>query len=404
MGRTLAAIVQPATRQYNNTQIACLLARPAATFGQTSASAGVTRPQPGAYKVNLSRPTRSAYPVSDDGRRAWVRNQFASAGSGGVKNSAEACAGFGTRRLPPKGGAYRSVCGSCGNTALTSVPSEDCCDKCGKVWGYGNGGGETIQIFKDAVKGNRTAFACGGTNKQLGVYGTGSVVTRVFTGTPLPTAIPGIEEPTGTSQPVGQPAYIVQPAPAVKTITVPARKSYAYSTSELIKRTNIGYDANLAIRSCGRRSGTTGDCACNCSLCCQANVILDDRSKWNEPDGICPGGLNGGTSCRTGDGTACGVSSGPCACQSWTYKRKNNEYAANGAVDASQLTARMGRVTTVADECNTAECVALERAQTPCATDPNKCPCSELLPGTRGAVRRIPQELYQRDRRGLRQI
>lgn len=403
MGRTLAAIVQPTTRRHNNTQHACLLARPAATFGQTSARAGVARPQSGAYKINISRPSRTAYPVGDSDRQAWVRNQFDAAGSGGVKNPDEACAGFGTHRLPPRGGAYRSVCGSCGNVSSTSVPNEACCDKCGKVWAYGNGGGETIQIFKDTVKGNRSAYACGGTNKNLGVYGSGSVVTRVFTGTPLPTAIPGIEEP-GASQPVGQAAYVVQPAPAVKTITIPARKSYAFSTAELIKRTNIGYDANLAIRSCGRHTGLTGECACNCSLCCQANVILDDRSNWNEPDGVCPGGLNAGRSCRTGDATGCGVSSGPCACQNWTYKRKNDEYAATGAVDASQLTARMARVTTIADECNTELCVALERAQTPCATDPNKCPCSELLPGTRGTVRRIPQELHQPSRRGYRQI
>lgn len=397
MGRTMAALIQPRSRLHPSAQKACQSPR-GALFNQTAVQAGITRPAGRIHKMNIRQPVPTPTLIGDSYRQGWLRHQY-NTSAAGIKQGGSGCGTSGPHRIPPKGGKKIMLCGGCGVVG-PSIPGGttcgcgegDCddCSLCGVAYNRGNGSQDTHQIFKDTVKGNRGAFACGGTNKAVGVYGSGTVVTREYTARP---PLPGMVAPSVP----GTPLFVVQPPPAVKTITVPARKSYAYSTSELIKKTNIGYDANLAIRSCGTRScGLDGDCLCNCSLCCQANIVCGIRSYWAELDGVCPGGMTGiGTSCRTGSSTACGVGSGPCKCQNWTYKRKNNIYAANGGVDASLLTARMTRVARVADECNTEECERVERNKTPLAADPAACVHSGLLPGTLGQQRRIPQELHQ---------
>ncbi len=164
-----------------------------------------------------------------------------------------------------------SICGGCGSSVgavpFSSGCGDEACADCGFHYNRGEGSQVTHQILKDTVKGNRSTLACHATDKPLGLYGSGSVVMREYSVAP---PLPGMVTPhAGVSR-----LRVLQPAPVVKNITVPARKSYAYSTSELIKKTNIGYDANLAIRKCGSRSGAcgSGDCACQCSMCCSANV------------------------------------------------------------------------------------------------------------------------------------
>ena len=82
---------------------------------------------------------------------------------------------------------------------------------------------------------------------------------------------------------------------------------------------------------------------------------------------------------------------------SWTYKRNNAEYASQGGVDASLLTARQGRVTQVAAECNTMECQRVERRKAQVNGACNDCagwPCGGLNPRLANVgTRRIPQEL-----------
>ena len=324
--------------------------------------------------VNLRQPAPSPTLVGDSMRKKWIHEERHRSGPSNGK------------RVPAKGGKRIMLCGGCGlgNDADT-VPVGDCCDKCGSFYANGEGSQVTHQIIKDNVKGNRAGFACGATNKARGIYGRGTVVTREYSNVP---PLPGMIAPSIS----GAPLYTVQPAPAVKTITVPPRKSYAYSITELIKKTNMGYDANLAIRGCGIRNGCTGDCACTCSLCCQANLQCSARNGWS--DGVCPGGMTGnGTSCTTG---SCDPTTGPCACQSWTYKRRNGQFAANAAVDSDLLTSRMARTTQVAEKCNSEQCARDVVGDTPC---PANCACNGLLARTRDQIRRIPQELHQPKRR-----
>jgi hypothetical protein len=344
MGLTTAALVHQQNRTRLSAQKACQVAYP------SNGATGVKTGRVG--KMNIQQPAPSPLLHSDQGREAWLHRQYAGAGTGIA--AAEACHTTGhQQRNPPRGGARMSICGGCGHQA-GPVPVSDCCTECGSHYNSGQGSQVTHQILKDTVKGNRSTLACHGTDKPLGIYGSGSLVMREYTEAP---PLPGMVAPTRTSTQV----RIVQPAPVVKTITAPARKSYAYSTSELIKKTNIGYDANLAIRTCGTRTGAcgSGDCACQCSLCCSANVICGN---WS--DGVCPGGMTSrGQSCTTGNGT-CGPNSGACACQSWTYKRSNSGYAANGAVDASLLTAHTARMTNTAALCKS-QCTASPIIQPP---------------------------------------
>ena len=356
--------------------------------------------------MNVRRPAPTPFAVGDEHRQGWIRRNFSEQGTllGGAP-----CAGHTPKNTPPRGGGKILICGGCGlRNQLspgtlprnTSVPHNDlCCEKCGSSYDFGNGSQETNQIFKDTVKGNRGAYACGGTNKPLGIYGTGTIVTREYT--EAPTGIPGFENPRQLNNNLRPPVFVVQPAPSVKSVTVPARKNYSFSTSELIKQSGIGYDANLAIRGCGLRrpcAGTPpGDASSGgCNNCIQgaANTVCEDRSYY--ADGICPGGLTGGgQSCTTGK--LFGGKRGSCECLSWTYKRNNAEYAHQGAVDSSLLIARQGRVTEVANECNQLECVRLERAKALIGGDCNDCagwPCDGLNPRVANVgTRRIPQEL-----------
>lgn len=374
MGLTTAALIQPSTRRFNNTQRAC----------NNGASTGM-------FKMNIKRPAPTPYPVGDEHRQGWVRKNFSSQGTylrGPPKP------GHTARTTPPRGGGKVLLCGGCGlcNQSGT-LPASDCCETCGSSYDFGNGSQETHQIFKDTVKGNRGAYACGGTNKNLGVYGTGTIVTREYT--EAPKGIHPFKKPNqlpNTTPIQYPPVFVVQPPPAVKSITVPARKNYSFSTSELIKQSGIGYDANLAIRGCGLRR----PCANTCNNCVHgaSNTVCEDRSYY--ADGICPGGLTGGgQSCTTGK--QFGGKRGSCECLSWTYKRNNAEYAHQGAVDASLLIARQGRVTEVANECNQLECVRLERAKAQIGGDCNDCanyPCDGLNPRVANVgTRRIPQEL-----------
>lgn len=369
----MAALVHQQTRRHPAAQNACQ----------------ASRANEGIFKMNIRQPTASPMEVGDSARHGWLRNRYKTANTG-IRQGSSGCGIRAPIRTPPRGGKRTILCGGCGARNLVgTTPTANCCMWCGAFYDNGQGSQDTHQILKDTVKGNRAAFLCGGTDKSLGVYGTGTLVMREYSEAP---PLPGMVAPSDLITPL----RVVQPPPAVKTITAPPRKSYAYSTAELIKKSNTGYDANLSIRSCGTRRTCSGDsnCGCNCSLCCQANIVCDDRSYW--ADGICPGGLTGvGTSCRTGDANGCGALSGPCKCQNWTYKRRNNGFAANGAVDGSLLTAQMGRVTQVADKCNTEACETIARTQTFPAPNPNACVNSGLLPGTLGQIRRIPQELHQ---------
>lgn len=386
MGLTTAALVRPQTRRFNNTQKSCQIAIADTLYNQTSARAGQQRVPGRIHKMNVQKPAPTSYPV----------------GKFGQVYSGATCAGHTPKNTPPKGGAKILICGGCGlrniNPTIT-IPLTDCCKECGSHYNFGNGSQETTQIFKDTVKGNRGAFACGGTNKNLGVYGSGSVVTREYT--VAPTSIPGFVAPTNKPS---APVFVVQPPPAVKSVTVPARKNYSFSTSELIKQSGIGYDANLAIRGCGTRrpclvEGGEGTCK-NCVF--GADVPCQDRSYF--ADGICPGGLtSGGQSCTTGK--EYGGKRGSCECLSWTYKRNNAEFAHQGAVDASLHIARQERLTQVAEECNTMECRRLEGQKEALFGSCNDCvgkPCSGLISRTaKNGVRRVPQELH---RPGMRRV
>jgi hypothetical protein len=348
MGLTTAALVHQQSRARGSAQKACQIAYPSDGTGAKTGRVG---------KMNIRQAAPSPLLHVAPGRQAWLRRQYRNLD--GI--AAGVCAGHGQKRNPPRGGARMSICGGCGNqTGPVSV--SDCCTECGSHYDRGEGSQVTHQVLKDTVKGNRSTLACHGTDKDLGIYGSGSVVMREYSVAP---PLPGMQPPTRS----GTRLRIVQPAPAVKTITAPAPKRYAYSTTELIKKTNIGYDANLAIRACGTRSGAcgSGDCACQCSLCCSANLNCQRDDDWT--DGVCPGGMTGhGQSCTTGDGT-CGPTTGPCACQSWTYKRRNNGYAANGAVDASLLTATAGRLTNTATQCQNQSCYKMTPGAKPCFCD-----------------------------------
>lgn len=388
MGRTLAAIVHQKSRPIARTQSACQATTGGVLFDSGTTHASV-RQQARARVMNIRQPAPSVLLMGDPARKAWVDQRYRTGGGAGI--GTPICAAGSAIRIPPKGGKRILLCGGCGarNDGET-IPNSDCCNTCGAFYDYGEGSQVTHQILKDNVKGNRAGFACGGTDKARGIYGRGSVVTREYSVAP---SLPGMEAPARP----GTLIRTVQPAPAVKTITVPPRKSYAYSTAELIKKTNIGYDANLAIRSCGRRNGCTGDCSCQCSLCCQANLECSAKNGWS--DGVCPGGMTGhGTSCTTGD---CGPTTGPCACQSWTYKRRNNQFAANAAVDSDLLTSRIARTTQVANTCNTEGCANPANGSPACD---QCCKRNDSLPRTRGQVRRVPQELHRPGRRGLGQL
>ena len=385
MGRTLAALINTRSRPHAGAQRACQSQLPRVLYNQTSQQAGTERPGGRIHKMNIRQPAPTPTLVS----RA---SPVVLAGQSQTMSS--------RGPLPPKGGRKVLLCGGCGGTGgrndSDTVPSgTEFCDSRGTFYDYGAGSQVTHQIFKDTVKGNPGAYSYGSTNKPMGIYGSGSLVMREYTGS-TPPPLPAME----ATSPVGLPIYIVQPRPAVKNITVPARKSYAYSTSELIRKSGIGYDANLAIRNCGTRNACgAGDCGCQCGLACQASEVCDDRSYW--ADGVCPGGMTGmGIACTTG--TGCGGDSGPCKCQSWTYKRRNGEYAANGGVDASQLTARAARMTQVADKCNTDGCIQVEGAKTPCAGGGPGCICGGLMVRTRGQMRRVPRELQQPPARRVR--
>ena len=376
MGVTTAALIQPSTRRFNNTQRAC----------NNGASTGM-------FKMNIKRPAPTPYPVGDEHRQGWVRKNFSSQGTylrGPPKP------GHTARTTPPRGGGKVLLCGGCGlRNQSGTLPASDCCETCGSFYNFGNGSQETTQVFKDTVKGNRGAYACGSTNKSQGVYGSGSIVMREYT--EAPTGIPGFQKPQQTSNGLRPPVFVVQPPSAVKSVTVPPRKNYAFSTSELIKHSGVGYDANLAIRGCGRRRPCAGDAdvgGCNNCVRGAPNTVCDDRSYY--ADGICPGGLTGGgQSCTTGK--LFGGKRGSCECLSWTYKRNNAEYASQGGVDASLLTARQGRVTQVAAECNTMECQRVERRKAQVNGACNDCagwPCGGLNPRLANVgTRRIPQEL-----------
>ena len=536
MGRTLAAIVHQRSRPIARTQSACQATTGGVTFNIGTSHAS-TRQEARARVMNIRQPAPSVLRMGDPARRAWVERQYRD--GGGVGISSPDCGPGRAIRLPPKGGKRILLCGGCGlRNDSGTVGVHECCDTCGTFYDYGEGSQVTHQILKDNVKGNRAGFACGATDKAKGIYGQGSVVTREYSVAP---PIPGMQPPARPNTRL----RVVQPPPAVKTITVPARKSYAYSTAELIKKTNIGYDANLAIRSCGRRNGCTGDCACQCSLCCASNQECSAKNGWS--DGVCPGGMTGhGATCTTGSGAGpqgssigvpdrsgigteyaasykhpataghavslpgttvitafatilntagvstqiglyqlsggvlgqlvassniqtsivglniyplptpvtlpggeyaimlaisaavqiwtavesvnmygvnkypllpsgcgcgagwtssramvlwpigysagCGPNAGPCACQSWTYKRRNNQFAANGAVDSDLLTSRIARTTQVANTCNTEGCTNPTYSSPSCD---QCCKRNDSLPRTRGQVRRIPQELHQ---------
>ena len=406
MGLTTAALIQPSTRRFNNTQRSCQLSKADVLFNQTSAASGQQRVAGGIFKMNVRRPAPTPFAVGDEHRQGWIRRNFSEQGT--LLDGAP-CAGHTPKNTPPRGGGKILICGGCGLrnqlspgtlSRNSSNPTADqCCEKCGASYDFGNGSQETNQIFKDTVKGNRGAYACGGTNKPLGIYGTGTIVTREYT--EAPTGIPGFENPRQLSNNPRPPVFVVQPPPPVKSVTVPARKNYSFSTSELIKQSGIGYDANLAIRGCGLRrpcAGTPpGDASSGgCNNCIQgaANTVCEDRSYY--ADGICPGGLTGGgQSCTTGK--LFGGKRGSCECLSWTYKRNNAEYAHQGAVDSGLLIARQGRVTEVANECNQLECVRLERAKAQIGGDCKDCagyPCDGLNPRVANVgTRRIPQEL-----------
>ena len=406
MGLTTTALIQPSTRRFNNTQRSCQLSKADVLFNQTSAESGQKRVAGGIYKMNVRRPAPTPFAVGDEHRQGWIRRNFSEQGTllGGAP-----CAGHTPKNTPPRGGGKILICGGCGLrnqpspgtlSRETSDPHNHlCCKKCGSSYDFGNGSQETHQIFKDTVKGNRGAFACGGTNKPLGIYGTGTIVTREYTAAPI--GIPGFEKPSQLRNTTRPPVFVVQPPPAVKSITVPARKNYSFSTSELIKHSGIGYDANLAIRGCGLRRpcagippGDASSRGCNNCIQGAANTVCEDRSYY--ADGICPGGLTGGgQSCTTGK--PLGGKRGSCECLSWTYKRNNAEYAHQGAVDSGLLIARQGRVTQVAEDCNRLECVRLERAKAQIGGDCNDCagyPCDGLNPRVANVgTRRIPQEL-----------
>lgn len=400
MGLTTAALIQPSTRRFNNTQRSCQLSRADVLFNKTSAAAGQQRVAGGIYKMNVRRPAPTPFAVGDEHRQGWIRRNFSE--QGGRLDGAP-CAGHTPKNTPPRGGGKILICGGCGlRNQLPPIPlsrnssnptADQCCENCGSSYDFGNGSQETNQIFKDTVKGNRGAYACGGTNKPLGIYGTGTIVTREYT--EAPKGIHPFKKPNqlpNTTPIQYPPVFVVQPPPPVKSITVPARKNYSFSTSELIKQSGIGYDANLAIRGCGLRR----PCANTCNNCLHgaSNTVCEDRSYY--ADSICPGGLTGGgQSCTTGK--QFGGKRGSCECLSWTYKRNNAEYAHQGAVDASLLIARQGRVTEVANECNQFECVRLERGKAQFGGDCNDCagyPCDGLNPRVANVgTRRIPQEL-----------
>lgn len=194
MGLTTAALIQPSTRRLNNTQRSCQLSRADVLFNKNNLhpQLGTKRVAGGIFKMNVRRPAPTPFAVGDEHRQGWIRRNFSEQRTllGGAP-----CAGHTPKNTPPRGGGKILICGGCGlRNQLPPIPlsrnssnptANPCCENCGSSYDFGNGSQETHQIFKDTVKGNRGAYACGGTNKNLGVYGTGTIVTREYTDDPF---------------------------------------------------------------------------------------------------------------------------------------------------------------------------------------------------------------------------